>query len=99
MVRFVRTASILPGKLMDALAFAREVSEHIQKQYGVKVEVLMPVGGNPQRIAWKADYASLGALEDMQSKFLADQKYLEITAKGSLSFIAGSINDAIWRTV
>lgn len=99
MIRFVRQASIAPGKLVEALAFAKEVSEYIQKQHGLKLEVLMPVGGNPQRIAWKADYANLGAMEDMQSKLMADGKYLELSARGGLNFIAGSLHDSIWRAL
>jgi hypothetical protein len=99
MVRFVRTASVAPGKLGDALAFAKAIAEYIAKRHGVTLEVLMPVGGNPQRIAWKTDYASLAALEEVTTKLLADATYLEMSAKGSGNFIAGSLNDAIWRTV
>ncbi len=99
MIRFVRTAAIAPGKLGDALAFAKEVAEHLHKQHGVKVEVLMPVGGNPLRVAWKSDYPNLGAMEDLMAKLMADQKYLELVSKGGLNFVAGSVHDAIWRTV
>lgn len=99
MIRFVRTASIAPGKLGEALAFAKEISEYIGKQFGVKLEVMMPVGGNPQRVAWRAEYANLAAMEEMQTKMLADPKYMEFVSKGGANFIAGSLNDAIWRTV
>jgi len=99
MIRFVRSASIAPGKLGDALAFAKQISEYIGKQFGVRLEVMMPVGGNPNRVAWRAEYASLAAMEEMQTKMLADPKYMELVAKGGSNFIAGSLNDAIWRTV
>ena len=99
MIRFVRTASIAPGKLGDALAFAKQVSDYIGTQYGVRLEVMMPVGGNPNRVAWRAEYPNLGAMEEMQAKMLADPKYLEIVGKGALNFIAGSVNDSIWRTL
>jgi hypothetical protein len=99
MIRFVRTASIAPGKLGDALAFAKQISEHVHKATGVKLEVMMPVGGNPQRIAWRAEYESLGAMETAQLKTLADPKYQELVARGSSNFIAGSVNDSIWRTM
>jgi hypothetical protein len=99
MIRFVRTASIAPGKFADALAFAKEISEYMGKKYSLKLEVMMPVGGNPQRIAWRAEYASLGAFEEIQSKIVADKKYWEIVSKGTTHFIAGSLNDNIWRTV
>lgn len=99
MIRFVRTSSIAPGKVGDALAFAKQVSEFIAKQYGVKLEVMLPVGGNPHRVAWRTEYATLGAMEEFNAKIMADPKYLEILAKGGANFIAGSVNDAIWRTV
>jgi hypothetical protein len=99
MIRLVRTASIAPGKLGDALAFAKQVSEYIGKQFGVRLEILMPVGGNPNRVAWRAEYASLAAMEEMQTKMLADPKYLELVGKGASNFIAGSVNDSIWRTM
>ena len=99
MIRFVRTSSIAPGKLGNALAFARQISEYVGKQYGVEMQLMMPVGGNPHRIAWRAEYANLGAMEEHQSKLMVDPKYIEILAKGGENFIAGSINDAIWRVI
>ena len=99
MIRFVRTASIAQGKLREALTGAKEIADHLSKAHGIKLEVMMPVGGNPFRIAWRAEYPSLAAMEDAMSKLMADAKWLEIQAKGSANFIAGSANDAIWRTV
>jgi len=97
MIRLVRSANIAPGKFGEAVAFAKQISEYIEKTYGVKLDVMVPVGGNPYRIAWRAEYANLGALEEMQGKMMADPKYLEITTKGAPNFIGGSINDAMWR--
>jgi len=99
MIRFVRTASIAQGKLRDALAVAKEIAEHIKKNHGVQLEIMMPVGGNPFRIAWRAEYASLAAMEEAMSKLMTDAKWLELQAKGSANFIPGSANDVIWRTV
>ena len=99
MIRFVRTASIAPGKVADALAFAKEISTFISKQYGVQLQVMMPVGGNPHRIAWRAEYANLGVMEEFQAKTMADPKYQKLLASGSANFIAGSVNDSIWRTL
>lgn len=99
MIRFVRSASIAPGKFAEAIAFAKQVSDYIAKKHGVRLEVMLPVGGNPQRIAWRAEYESLGAMEAAQSKTLADAKYLELVAKGANNFIAGSVNDSIWKTI
>ena len=99
MIRFVRVASVAPGKLGSALAFAKQISEFLGTQHGVKLEVMMPVGGNPHRIAWRGEYASLAAMEESQAKYMMDPKCLELLSKGGDNFIAGSVNDSIWRTV
>ena len=99
MIRFVRSASIAPGKFADSVAFAKQISEFIKRQFGIQVEVMMPVGGNPQRIAWRAEYENLAALDAAQTRMLTDREYLDLVAKGSNNFIAGSVNDVIWRTI
>jgi hypothetical protein len=99
MINFVRTANIVPGKVADALLFAKEINEHFVKTYDIKLTVQMPVAGNPHRIAWQSSYANLSALEELQLKLLADQKFAGIVAAGANNFIAGSIHDDIWRTL
>ena len=99
MIRFVRSACVAPGKFGDALAFAREISEFIGKHYNVKLEIMLPVGGNPQRIAWRAEYPNLAAMDEFQSKLLLDSKFAELSSKGGANFVAGSMNDVIWRTI
>jgi len=99
MIHYVRTCSIAPGKLGDALAFAKEISEYLHRNYDVKVEIALPVGGNPHRIGWRSVHANLTALETFQTSVLADPKYIEIVSKGGNNFIAGSLHDEIWRTL
>jgi hypothetical protein len=99
MIRFVRSASIAPGKLGDTLAFAKQIVDHIGKNFGIKLEVMLPIGGNPNRIAWRTEYANLAAFEDFMTRSSADPKYAELVKSGSMNFIAGSVNDAIWRTI
>ena len=99
MIRFVRMAGIAPGKTGSALVFARKIADYLAKHHKIKLEVMMPVGGNPNRVAWRAEYASLAALEENQNKFMVDPKYMELVASGAENFIAGSIMDSIWRTV
>jgi hypothetical protein len=68
----MRSASIAPGKIGEAIAFAREVAKHIKERHGVTLELLMPVGGNPSRISWHASYAGLAEWEALASKILSD---------------------------
>jgi hypothetical protein len=84
-----------------APVYTREEREpaYIKENNGTDVVVAMPVGGNPNRIGWSASYESLGEMEGKMAKLMADPKYMEMGAKGSENFIAGSWGDEIWRTI
>jgi hypothetical protein len=99
MITFIRSASIAPGKTGDAIAFAHQIGKHIKEKYGITVELLMPVGGNPNRIAWHAHYESLAQLEALAAKLLADTEYMGTIAKNSATWLPGSVHDEIWRTI
>jgi hypothetical protein len=99
MIRFVRTASVAPGKLGNALEFAKKISAFLAKEHGVHLEVMVPIGGNPHRIAWRTEYPDLATMEKFNAKSMADPKYLKLLSEGGENFIAGSVNDAIWRTM
>ncbi|MEX8493511.1 hypothetical protein [Sphaerotilus sp.] len=99
MITFLRTASIASGKVGSALGFAHEISGYIKSHFGVEVTVHMPIGGNPNRVAWSASYGSLAAFEAMQVRMMSDKDYMGMVAKGSENFIAGSVQDTLWRTV
>lgn len=99
MIAFNRTAGIAPGKTASAIGFAHEIAAYMKSTYGVDLEVLLPIGGNPQRIAWSARYKDLAALEAVTTKLTADKKYWEIVGKHSDNFVAGSMHDSIWRIV
>ena len=99
MIRVVRTATVAPGKLGDALVFAKQVTEYMGKNFGQKLEVMLPIGGNPNRIAWRTEYPNLGALEEIMTRTASDPKYLELLKSGGMNFVAGSVNDSIWRTL
>jgi hypothetical protein len=99
MIAFVRTAGVAPGKTGAAIAFAHEIAAYMKSAYGVELEVLRPIGGNPQRIAWSTRYKDLAAMEEVSTKSLADKQYWAIVNKGSDNFVPGSMHDAIWQTV
>lgn len=99
MIVFTRTASIAPGMMMPAQAFGREIAGFIKDKNGTDVELLLPWGGNPNRIGWSARYASLAAMETAVAALLADRGYQELVASGGGNFVAGSLHDEIWRTI
>lgn len=99
MIAFNRVASVAPGKTGATITFAHEIAAYMKDAYGVKLEVLLPVGGNPQRIAWTTRYKNLAAMDDINARILADAKYWELVNKASANFLPGSINDSIWRVI
>ena len=99
MMAFIRVVSVKPGKQVTAMAFAKEISTFLKRSHDLDVEVLRPVGGNPQRIAWSTRYADMAALEASSTRMIADPKYWEQVNAAADCFIAGSMHDGIWQTV
>ncbi len=99
MITFYRSAVILPGKTPKAIEFAKEIAALIKKLSGVDVNVGMPVGGNPNRIGWSSSYESLAQMEAAMTKMTTSKKYWDTLGKTSELFVAGSVNDEIWRGV
>ncbi|MBB3180281.1 hypothetical protein [Variovorax sp. Sphag1AA] len=99
MIIFVRTAGIAPGKNASMLAFSKEIVAYIKDAYKFDVEVLLPIGGNPQRIGWTSRHKDLAEYDSVNLRLIADPKYWEILNKYIDSFMPGSAHDEIWRTL
>ena len=99
MIYFLRSATIAQGKMVSAMSFAREMAELIKKKMGITVTVGMPVGGQASRIGWFVEYENLAQLDETQSKLLQDSDYLALVTKGADNFVAGSLQDNIWRVL
>ena len=99
MIVFTRTVSIAPGRNASAMAFAREVTAYLKGASGMELEILVPIGGNPNRITWTSRYADLAAYDNATSAMMTDPKYLQLVLSGSENFLAGSVFDSLWRQV
>jgi hypothetical protein len=99
MIFVTRTGSIAPGKGVAAFAFAQKASNYWKTEWDRNLEVRRPVGGNPNRIAWVAQYKDLADFDAATVKSLADPKYIDLLVTAGDLFIPGSIHDDIWRTV
>ena len=99
MITIIRSAAIAPGKIGDAVAFAHNIAKFLQEKYSVKLTIVMPIGGNPNRIAWLATYASMADWEELVAKMMADPEYGAMIAANSATFNAGSVYDEIWRSI
>ena len=99
MIQFYRSASVLPGKMADAIAHAKAIANHLETSHGYKVEVCVPFGGKIGRIQWRTENRDLAELEARMNKMSADAKMAEFGKKASEIFLPGTVEDAIWRTV
>ena len=99
MVYFSRTASIVPGKAGEAIAFGNLIAKYIKETYGTTLEDLVPIGGDPNRIAWHTHYESLADWEAVTANLTTDKLYMEMVSKQANTFLAGSVRDDLWRTV
>ncbi|MFZ4480287.1 MAG: hypothetical protein ACOYNZ_10405 [Rhodoferax sp.] len=99
MIVFTRTVSIAPGKASSAVGYAHQIAAYIKTSVGTELEVLLPIGGNPNRITWSGRYTNLAEFEESQSKMAADERYMHLVASGTDLFMAGSVFDTLWRVV
>jgi len=99
MITQIRSAAIAPGKTGEAVAYAHTIAKLVKEKYGTAVEILMPIGGNPARIAWRVNYESMAQLEALTAKTLTDPEYQRAVAAGSANFLPGSVHDDFWRTI
>jgi hypothetical protein len=98
MITFTRIGAIAPGKAAAVAAFAQKVVDFYSVQYDHQVEVMRPIGGNPNRIAWVARYPDLAAFDALSTRSQADPKYLELIGSAADLFIPGSVQDELWRS-
>ncbi|UVO34685.1 hypothetical protein KUL72_24870 [Bradyrhizobium arachidis] len=99
MIAFRRTASIAPGMFSSAMAFANEIKVQVKVTTGIDLQIALPIGGNPSRVSWLANYENLAQLDAMSVKLLSDPKYQELIKKAAGIIVPETTVDEIWRTI
>jgi hypothetical protein len=99
MITFVRTAVVAPGKMAEIMAFNQQALKLIKDKYGVDVHVSIPIGGNPNRIAWTASHPSLAEFDSLSVKIMADADYQKLLDAHVGTVLPGSLHDELWRSV
>jgi hypothetical protein len=99
MITFVRTVSIAPGKIPEAMAFAHQVAKMIKEKFGSEIRLSVPIGGNPNRIGFVVTYANLSEFDAMTTKLVADGEYMKLIVSNGHKFLPGSIFDELWRSI
>jgi len=99
MITLHRSASIAPGQLGSAIAFAKEVAALIKTKTGVEVAVAVPMAGNPNRVGWTARFENMGEFGSTMDRLRGDAQYGELVAKGGMHLIPGTVFDELWRSI
>ena len=101
MIRWMRSARIAPGKNVEAIQFAMEINEYVQKKYeGVpEAEVFVDSFGEIGTIRWCADYADFASWEKAQSQMVADPEWWQKMDAIKDLFIPGSGHDVVMRSL
>ena len=95
----IRSAAIAPGKAREAVTFAHAMAKLVHEKFGKKLDVMMPIGGNPNRIGWMAHYENVTEWDALGTKLMGDADYLSAVAANSATFIPGSVHDDLWRSI
>jgi len=99
MITLIRTITIQPGKLAEAMAWAKEAGIIVKRVTGKESTLCASFGGVLGALAWITRYDDAGQLEDAANKLLADREYLTAIGKAVGLFVPGSGHDQIWRHV
>ena len=99
MITFVRTATMTPGKMHEAMTFAHQVAQLSEKITGIKVGVSVPIAGNPFRVAWTSAIPDLGAVKSARNKLRSDKEYAELVESAAPYFLPGTVHDEMWQGV
>ncbi len=77
MIRWTRSARIVPGKMLQAMQWGKEIAEYVSNKYKTQVSVYMDSFGEFGTIRWYCDYEDLAALERFGNQLNTDQEYWE----------------------
>ncbi len=99
MITFVRTATAVPGKAIELIAFAYKIAGVVTSVTGVKVTVGVTVGGANGEVAWIANYDNLAHFEEALGKLMGAAEYREALKKVEHLAVPGSSRDQIWRHI
>lgn len=99
MYLFTRSARIAPGHTRDALAWAHEMTDLVNKgtdlQVGLWTQVFSPETGT---VAWSTGVEDLNQLEAAEDKLMADDHYQAMVDRG-VAYVPGGVQDGLIQVI
>jgi hypothetical protein len=100
MIRWTRSAKVSGGKYMpQAMQWAKEVAEFVNKKYKIQVSVYMDSFGDVGTIRWFCDYEDLATMEKIGNQLITDQEYWKKLSQASDFFMQGSVYDTVMKAL
>lgn len=97
MVYASRRVIVKMGKFQDALKWAKEIAEFLNKKYGTNYSVYTQLlGENPGNVIfWIGKYESIEQFLEVSGKLNEDQEYMAKLAITPTLFVDGSLHDSV----
>lgn len=95
-IRFHRKAQIHEGKMLEAIQWAKEITQYLNANYPeVFVSLYIEKSGTATIIHWFADYRDLATYNRLRPQISRDEKYLALISKARERglFIGESLHD------
>jgi hypothetical protein len=100
MIRWTRSLRIASAKYFpQAMQWAKEIAEFINKKYKIQVSVYMDSFGEIGTIRWFCDYEDLATMEKVRSQMDKDQEYWQKVIQASDFIMQGSVRDTVMRAI
>jgi len=98
-IRWTRSGQVAHPKYVQAMQWAKEITEFATKKYKIQWSVYIETFGQVGTIRWFSDYADLAAFEKVRNQLLADQEYWQIVNRSTELFIQGSFFDTVMQSI
>ena len=94
MIRWTRTARVAPGKLPDAIHWAKEMREYTKTKFGgaTEVKIYLERYGELGVICWMADFENLATLELAGHAIDSDTGYQDRLKVAGELFLPGAFD-------
>lgn len=95
MYRFIRTAKPrTAANVQAALQFSAEVTEHINRTYGINMKAGIELFGKG-RLHWHYEADSIDRMTDLNRKLMQDKAYGSLLDKYNHVWLEGSMKDQV----
>jgi hypothetical protein len=99
MVRFQRVIKIKSGKLKEALEWAKEFRDFVNKKESrTTFQIFREEFGAPMAIHWFVDFENLAVLEQEMATLMSDEEYMAFVWKSADFIIEGTTKDTLLRS-